>query len=171
MNLGKELRKPLESIGITHSSNDGAHVKLNWTDSTGSIGSLILSVGIHQSQGVLEFLLTGRGGHINFISEHQKGNVTQFFRRQEGVQFLLCLRETTPIDGIDEVDDAVDGGKVILPQSTSGFVTTEIESLEFNVANDEFVRVGMEGGDVDLHSVLLEHVEEGGLTGIVQSQK
>jgi hypothetical protein len=48
-------------------------------------------------------------------------------------------------------------------------VSTEIKGLELDVSNDEFVRVGVQRWNVDLHAVLLEHVQQSRLTGIVQA--
>lgn len=45
----------------------------------------------------------------------------------------------------------------------------KVECLEPDLPDDELVGVGVEGGLVDLHAVLLQHVEEGGLAGIVEA--
>ena len=79
---------------------------------------------------------------------------------QQGVQFLFGFRKATPINGVDKVDDTIDGRKVILPQSTGRFVTTQVKCLEFDIPNNQFVRVGMQRGNVDLHAILLEHVQQ-----------
>jgi len=47
----------------------------------------------------------------------------------------------------------------------------QIKGFEFELSNDEFVRVGVECGDVCLDAVFLEHVEEGGFAGVVEPEK
>jgi len=48
-------------------------------------------------------------------------------------------------------------------------VPPEIECFELELADDEFVRVGVECGDVCLDAVFLEHVEKGGFAGVVEA--
>jgi len=50
-------------------------------------------------------------------------------------------------------------------------VAAQVEGLELDLANDQLVGVGVERRDVDLYAVLLEHVQQGGLAGIVQPQE
>lgn len=50
-------------------------------------------------------------------------------------------------------------------------MSAEIKGFEFDLSDDEFVGVGVEGGDVDLDAVFFEHVQEGCFSGVVESQK
>ena len=50
-------------------------------------------------------------------------------------------------------------------------MSTQIESCESDVSERKFFRTGMEGGNVLGHSVVLQHVEEGRLSGVVQTEK
>lgn len=50
-------------------------------------------------------------------------------------------------------------------------MTSQIESLEFELANNELVRVGIEGWDVALHAVFFEHVKEGGLASDIEAEE
>ena len=50
-------------------------------------------------------------------------------------------------------------------------MTSEIKGFEFELAYDELVGVGVEGGDVGLDAVFFEHVKKGGFTGVVESEK
>ncbi len=90
---------------------------------------------------------------------------------QERIELLLRLGETTTIDRVDEVDYTVDGGEVILPETTGRFVSAKVECFEFDFSNDELVGVGVESGDVDLDAVFFEHVEEGGFPGVVEAEE
>jgi hypothetical protein len=58
-----------------------------------------------------------------------------------------------------------------LPQTTRCFVTPQVKRFEFDIANNEFVRIGMQRRNVNLHAVLLEHMEESCFTSIVQTKK
>lgn len=168
--LRQKLRKPLESIRVSHSSNNGAHVQLDGA-SSGSIRTPVLSIRVHQSELIFQFVLAGSTGHVDLISEDQKGNVLQFLRGQKSIQLLLCLGESAPVDSIYYVNNSVHGGEIILPQTTRGLVTSEIKGLKFDVANDQFVRVGMQCGNVYLHSVLFQHVKQGCLSGVIETKK
>lgn len=46
---------------------------------------------------------------------------------------------------------------------------SQIEGFELELSDDEFVRVGMECGDMRLDAVFLEHVEEGGFAGVIEA--
>ena len=161
----------MEAIGVTHSPDHGAHVHFDRADTGVPIGLGVLAVCIHQTEGVLELLLRCGGGHINLVAQDEEGDVGQLVGGEKGIELLLGLGETSPIDGIDEVNDAVDRGKVILPQATGGLVSTEVKGLELDLADDQLVGVGVERRDVDLYAILLEHVQECGLAGIVQPQE
>lgn len=169
--LGEELRQPLEPVRVPHPSDDAAHVQLDGPDPGGPVRALVLPVRVDEAERVLELLLARRGGHVDLVPQHQEGDVVELFARQERVELLLGLGEAAPIDGVDQVHDAVDRGEVVLPQPAGRFVAAQVEGLELDVADDELVCVGVEGGDVDLDAVLLEHVEEGRLPGIVQPQE
>ena len=169
--LRKELRQPLEAIGVTHSPDHGAHVHFDRADTGVLIGLGVLAVCVHKSEGVLELFLRCSGGHIDLVAQDEEGDVGQLVGGEEGIELLLGLGETSPIDGIDEVNDAVDGGEIVLPQATGGLVSAEVEGLELDLADDQLVGVGVERRDVDLYAILLEHVQECGLAGIVQPQE
>jgi len=171
IDLRQELRQPFESVRISHSSNDRAHVQFNGSHIIVGVGSLVFAVGVHQAEGVLELFFGSCRRHVNFVSQNQERDVLQFLAGQESVQLFFCFGEAASVNGVHEVDDAVDGGEVILPEASRGFVATEIEGLELDVANDEFVRVGVESWDMDLHAVLFEHVQQRGFAGIVETQK
>ena len=50
-------------------------------------------------------------------------------------------------------------------------MSTQIERLELDVANNELARVRVERRDVRLHAVLFEHVQQRGFAGIVETEK
>ena len=165
------MRQPHKSVLVSHPPHDRAHEHLDGPDGRILIRPVILPVCVQQPQRVLQLLLRRRRGHVDLIPEYQEGNVLQFVRREEGVELLLRLGESSAIDGVDEVDDAVHGREVILPQPTSRLVSAEVEGLQLQLSNDELVGVGMQSRDVGLDAVLLEHVEEGGLPGVVEAEE
>lgn len=48
---------------------------------------------------------------------------------------------------------------------------SQIKGFEFELSDDEFVRVGVEGGNVGLDAIFLEHVEKGGFAGVVEAEE
>lgn len=50
-------------------------------------------------------------------------------------------------------------------------MSAEVECFELELSYDEFVGVGVEGGDVGLDAVFFEHVEEGGFAGVVEAEE
>ncbi len=165
------MRQPHESILVSHPPHDRAHVYLYGPDCRILIRPVVLPVRVHQPEGVLQLLLRRRRGHVDLIPENEERHVLQFVRSKEGVELRLRLGESPAIDGVDEVDDAVHGREVILPQPTGRLVPAEVEGLQLQLSNDELVGVGMQSRDVGLDAVLLEHVEEGGLPGVVEAEE
>ena len=143
----------------------------HWTDTGVLIGLGVLAVCVHKSERVLELLLRCGGGHVNLVAEDEEGDVGQLVRGEEGIELLLGLGEPSPIDGIDQIHDAVYRREIILPQAAGRLVAAQVEGLELDLANDQLVGVGVERRDMDLYAVLLEHVQQGGLAGIVQPQE
>jgi len=50
-------------------------------------------------------------------------------------------------------------------------MSPQVKGLELDLANDELVHVGMKRGNVDLHAILLQHMEKCGLSSIVQAKE
>jgi hypothetical protein len=157
--LRQKLRQPLEPIRVPHPLDNAAHVQLNGSDRVVAVGALVLAVRVYQTQRILELLFGGGGGHVDLVPEDQEGHVLELIGREEGIQLPLGLGEPAPVDGIDQVHDAVHRGEVILPEPTRRFVSAQIEGLELDVPDNELIRVGVERGDVRLHAVFLEHVK------------
>jgi hypothetical protein len=50
-------------------------------------------------------------------------------------------------------------------------MASQIKGLEFDVSNNELIRVRVQGRDVHLNAILLEHVEESSLSSIVETEE
>ena len=90
---------------------------------------------------------------------------------QQVVELPLRLGEALLVERVHHVHDAVDGREVVLPEPPRRLVAAEVEGLEPDVADDELVLVRVERRLVDLHPVLLEHVEQRRLPRVVQPEE
>lgn len=130
-----------------------------------------LSGGGVEAEGVAEFLFRDCAGGVNFVAEDEERDLAQLLDREEGVEFGFRLVEAFRVLGVDEKDDAVDLGEVVLPEPARLLVPSEVVSREFDVADREFFRGRVQGGLEGREAVVLEHVQEGRLSGIVESEE
>lgn len=56
-------------------------------------------------------------GVVNLVAEDNKGDVGEGIPVQEEIEFVLGLRESLGVDGVDQEDDTVDFGEVISPDT------------------------------------------------------
>ena len=90
---------------------------------------------------------------------------------QQVVELPLRLGEALLVERVHHVHDAVDGREVVLPEPPRRLVAAEVEGLEPDVADDKLVLVRVQRRLVDLHAVLLEHVQQRRLARVVQAQE
>ena len=90
---------------------------------------------------------------------------------QQVVELPLRLGEALLVERVHHVHDAVDGREVVLPEPPRRLVAAEVEGLEPDVADDQLVLVRVQRRLVDLHAVLLEHVQQRRLPSIVQPEE
>ena len=90
---------------------------------------------------------------------------------QQVVELPLRLGEALLVERVHHVHDAVDGREVVLPEPPRRLVAAEVEGLEPDVADDQLVLVRVQRRLVDLHAVLLEHVQQRRLARVVQAQE
>jgi len=50
-------------------------------------------------------------------------------------------------------------------------VPSQVKCFESDLPDDQFVCIGVQSWYMYLHTVLLEHVEEGGLPGIIEAEE
>lgn len=108
---------------------------------------------------------------VDLVSQDQEGNLGKLLHAQQCIQLGLALQQSLPVLRIDQEHDAGDFGEVVLPQPTRLLMAAEIEGGEFDVADGEFFRGGVKGRGQDGDSVVLEHVQEGGLSGVVETEE
>lgn len=72
-----------------------------------------------QPKSVTKLLLRNGTGGVNLVTKNEEGNLVQLLNGEEGVKFRLGLVETLGVLRVDEEDDAVDFGEVVLPEAAS----------------------------------------------------
>ena len=70
-----------------------------------------------QSEGIPQLLLRNGSLRVNFVSEHEEGDLGKLLDREKSIELRLGLVEALNVLRIDEEDDAVDFGEVVLPQT------------------------------------------------------
>jgi hypothetical protein len=98
---------------LTHDNT--AHEQLNRPDTLER--DLALAGSLVQTELVTELILGDGVGVIDLVAEHEEGHLGQVLHGEQGVQFGLGLREALVVLGIDQEDDTVDLGEVVLPQA------------------------------------------------------
>ena len=78
---------------------------------------------------------------IDLVPQNQEGHLGQGIIGQQLVQLVLSLEEAQMIRGIHQENNALNGSKVILPQSARSQVTAEIVGLEANAADLELLEL------------------------------
>lgn len=54
---------------------------------------------------------------VNLVAEDYEGDVGEGIPVQEEIEFVLGLRESLGVDGVDQEDNTVDLGEVISPDT------------------------------------------------------
>lgn len=163
------LRQPSDTIAVSLSHHHGAHEQLDRSDSLQL--HLALSGRLVQAQLVSQLVLRNGVGVVDLVTQDDEGNLGKLLHRQEGVELGLGLGESLVVLGVDEEDDTVDVGEVISPDTTGLLVTTQIKGVESNIANGKLLRSRVKSRLQDSNSVVLQHVKQRGLSGIVETQE
>jgi len=71
---------------------------------------------------VAEFVLGDGVGVVDLVAENDKGDLGELLHGEERVQLGLGLDEPLVVLGVDQEDDAVHFGEIVLPE-TSGCCT------------------------------------------------
>lgn len=164
------LRQPSNTVSVALPHDNGAHENLDGSD-VAFKRHLALTGGLVQSKGVLELELGNGLGHVDLVSKNQEGHSLELLNGKQRVELGLGLGESSRVGGIDEENNAVDLGKVVLPHSSGLDMSTEIKGCEFTVADGQLLGGGVHGGVRDGHSVVLEHVQQGGLSGVIETEE
>lgn len=102
---------------LTLSHDNTAHEHLNGSDTLQ--WNLALASRLVQTQLMSEHILRDGFRVIDLVAQDQKWDLGKFLHSQKGVKFSLGLGETFMINGIDEENDSVHIGEIVLPQTTS----------------------------------------------------
>jgi hypothetical protein len=72
-----------------------------------------------QPKSVTKLLLRNGTRSVDLVTKNEEGNLVQLLDSEEGVKFRLGLVEALGVLRIDEEDDTVDFGEVVLPEAAS----------------------------------------------------
>mmetsp|Transcript_15433 Transcript_15433/g.33774 ORF Transcript_15433/g.33774 Transcript_15433/m.33774 type:complete len:209 (+) Transcript_15433:277-903(+) len=168
----EELRKPLEGLSVAHPLHDAHHEELNRAD----VGVALLRIPAvgHvavEAQGVPKLILRCGSRDVNLVPEDDEGHAGQSVVLEQVGELLLRLLEARAVGRVHEEDDAVNGGEVVLPDAARGLVATEVVGPEADVLDHKLLGVRVQRRHVGRDTVVLEHMEERRLPGIVETQE
>lgn len=95
--------------------HNGAHEHLNGADALQ--WDLALARGLVDAQLVAQLVLGDGIGVVDLVAENDKGDLGKLLHGEERVELGLGLGEALVVLGVDEEDDAVDFGEVVLPET------------------------------------------------------
>mmetsp|Transcript_29082 Transcript_29082/g.62554 ORF Transcript_29082/g.62554 Transcript_29082/m.62554 type:complete len:221 (-) Transcript_29082:25-687(-) len=115
-------------------------------------------------------------GKILLVGEDQEDGITQLILSEHAVQLVLgavlstrSIVDTLPVVGIDNEDDALGVLVVVAPQGTDLVLTSDIPHGKANVLVLDSFHVETDGGDGGDDLTQLQLVEDGGLSGGIQT--
>ena len=132
------LRDPTEALAVALAHDDGAHEDLDGPDVLE--GDLALAGGLVEPDGLAQFLLRDGTGRVDLVAKDEEGHFGELLDREERVELGARLGESLVVLRVDEEDDAVHLGEVVLPQTTCLLVSAEIVRGELDLADREFFR-------------------------------
>jgi len=111
------LRQPPDALAVSLAHHDRTHEDLDGSDTLE--WDLALTRRLVHAQLVAEFVLGHGVGVVNLVAQDNKGNFGQLLHREERIQLSLSFGEALVVFGVNEKDDAINLGKVILPKAAS----------------------------------------------------
>lgn len=163
------LRQPSNGIAISLAHDNGHHKDLDRPDALQR--HLALPRRLVQAEVVAELVLGDGVGVVDLVAEDDKRHLLQLLHGQEGVELGLGLGEALVVLRVDEEDDAVDLGEVILPESSCLLVTAQVKGREADVADSELLGGRVERRLKDRDAVVLEHVQQRRLAGVIETEE
>jgi len=106
---------------------------------------------------------------ILLVGEDQEKSITQFILVQHALQFLPSFDHTISIVGVNDEDDALGVLEVVSPERSNLVLTTNIPHGELNVLVFDSLNVEANGRDSGDNFTQLELVQDGGLSGSVET--
>eukprot|EP00413_Alexandrium_margalefii_P049510 CAMPEP_0204610442 /NCGR_PEP_ID=MMETSP0661-20131031/61506_1 /ASSEMBLY_ACC=CAM_ASM_000606 /TAXON_ID=109239 /ORGANISM="Alexandrium margalefi, Strain AMGDE01CS-322" /LENGTH=199 /DNA_ID=CAMNT_0051622253 /DNA_START=521 /DNA_END=1120 /DNA_ORIENTATION=+ len=168
----EELCEPLEAFGVAHTLNDTDHEELHRPDTrVVLLGLLTVSHMAVEPKHVTKLVLGRSRGDVDLVAQHDEGHICEGLVLKQVRQLLLGLRKACTVCSIHEENDAVDIGKVVLPDAVRRLVATEVVGAEADVLDHQLFCVRVQCWHVRCHAVILEHVKQRGLTRIVKAQE
>lgn len=156
--LGKVVGEPVETLieTIPGGSASGLHVPLAVPDVVEPelVGDLGNAHGL---------------GQILLVGEHKEHSVAELVLAKHLVKLVVGLDDTLAVVGVDDKDETLSVLEVVAPQRTDLVLTAHIPHSEVDVLVLDGLHVEPDGGDGGNDLTELELVEDGGLTGGVET--
>lgn len=111
------MRQPPDALAVPLSHDDRAHEHLDGSDALER--DLALARRLIHAQLVAKLILRDSVGVVNFVAENDEWHLGKFLHGEERVELGLGLGKALVILGVNEEDDAVNFGEIILPEATS----------------------------------------------------
>lgn len=163
------LGQPSDALAVSLSHNNTAHEHLDRPDTLER--DLALTSSLVETELVAQLILADSIGVIDLVSENEEGNLRELLHGEESIELGLGFGEALVILGVNQEDDSANFGEVVLPETAGLLVTTEIESREAVVADGQLLGGRVCGRLQDGDTVVLQHVQQCGLAGIVQTEE
>lgn len=162
------LGQPAEGLAVSLSHHHRAHEEL---DRSSCDLAAVLTGGSVQAKGRSHLVLAHSAARVNLVAQHEERNALELLDLQQGVELSPGLLETARVGSIDEEHDAVHLWEVILPHSSRLQMATEVESGESHRADGQLLRGWVKRRLQSGQSIVLEHVEQGCLAGVVKAEE
>ncbi|GMS97351.1 hypothetical protein PENTCL1PPCAC_19526, partial [Pristionchus entomophagus] len=170
--LVEVLSQPADALAVALSAQHLAHVHLQRTRrEVGARNLAFAGAHVLHAEVPLELVLAHRARLVDLVAEYDDGSGGHHLIPEQTLQLGLRLHQSLVVGGVDQEDDAVHGREVVLPHATRLSVASEVEGGEAHAAQRELLRRGMERGHVLRHAVVLKHVQQRRLAGVVQSEE
>eukprot|EP00451_Oxyrrhis_marina_P001115 CAMPEP_0204269806 /NCGR_PEP_ID=MMETSP0468-20130131/17248_1 /ASSEMBLY_ACC=CAM_ASM_000383 /TAXON_ID=2969 /ORGANISM="Oxyrrhis marina" /LENGTH=168 /DNA_ID=CAMNT_0051245249 /DNA_START=363 /DNA_END=869 /DNA_ORIENTATION=- len=118
-----------------------------------------------------QFVLRRCSRDVNLVTQHSERNGAQHGVVQQPAQLFCSLWEPSSVRSVDNENDPVNSGEIVLPDPSGRLVTTQIKSAKSNLADDQLFRMRVESGDMSSHPIIFQHVQQCGLACIVQAEE
>jgi hypothetical protein len=116
-----------------------------------------------------DFACLQRVGQVLLVGKDQQNSIAQFVFRQHAVQFFTGFINTVTVVGVDDEDDTLCVLEVVSPERSDAVLTTNVPHGELDVLVFYGFDVETNGGDSGDDFTQLQFVQNGGLTGGVQT--
>lgn len=164
------IRQPAKALAVAGPPHHAAHVELHRADAVERHLALASRV-IVQPQLDAQLVLRGSAAHVDLVAKDEEGHLREVLRREQAVQLLLRLDETLAVVRVHQENNRVNLRKIVLPDLACNLVAAQIKSAELDLCNGELFRGGMLRWVVLRQLLVLQHVQQRGLSSVVEAKE